>query len=281
MGSYYRPTNMTDLQAALRSGPVHILAGGTDFYPARVGRPLIEDILDLTAVPELCGIEETAWSWRIGATTTWTDIIRADLPPLYEGLKAAAREVGGWQVQNAGTIGGNLCNASPAADGVPALLSLGAEVELLDSEKRELIDLTDFILGNRKTRLQPGQVLTAIVIPKPRAATVRSVFLKLGARKYLVISLVMVAIVLETDKDDRIIACRVAVGACSEVAMRLGALEEVLLGEKRSSELQDLVTRAHIAPLTPIDDIRASKAYRLDAALTVIRRALAQIGSLS
>jgi CO/xanthine dehydrogenase FAD-binding subunit len=96
-----------------------VLAGGTDFYPARVGRAIDEDILDITAIGELRGIAEDADGWRIGATTTWSELIETRLPPLFDGLKLAAREVGGRQIQNAGTIAGNLCNASPAADGVP------------------------------------------------------------------------------------------------------------------------------------------------------------------
>src|SRR5690606_1490518 len=175
-----------------------VLAGGTDFYPARVGRPLDEDVLDISAIQALRGIEVHADHVRIGATTTWTDLIEAELPPWFQCLKLAAREVGGWQVQNAGTIAGNLCNASPAADGVPALLALDARVEPRSAREEQAvtIPLAEFIRGNRRTARRPDQLVTAVLVPMPRHAA-RSDFLKLGARRYLVISIVMVAGVLE------------------------------------------------------------------------------------
>src|SRR5690606_31706996 len=116
------------LQALAR--PFAVLAGGTDFYPVRVGRAVTEDVLDITGIAALRGISETSAGWRLGATSSWGELIEADLPPMFDGLKQAAREVGGRQIQNTGTIAGNVCNASPAADGVPALLALDSEVEL-------------------------------------------------------------------------------------------------------------------------------------------------------
>ena len=110
--------------------PHVVLAGGTDFYPARVGRAIGEDVLDIGGIAILRGISADRAGWRLGATTTWSELIEADLPPLFDGLKQAAREVGGRQIQNAGTLAGNLCNASPAADGVPCLLALDAEIEI-------------------------------------------------------------------------------------------------------------------------------------------------------
>ena len=124
MSLYLRPTRTEEALERLASAPLTVLAGGTDHYPARVARPLAEDILDITALEALRGIRETEEGWRIGATTSWTQLIEAELPPLFDALKQAAREVGGVQIQNAGTVAGNLCNASPAADGVPALLAI-------------------------------------------------------------------------------------------------------------------------------------------------------------
>ena len=130
MSLYLRPTRTEEALERLAAAPLTVLAGGTDHYPARVGKPLAEDILDITALEALRGIRATDAGWRIGATTSWTQVIEAQLPPLFDALKQAAREVGGVQIQNAGTVAGNLCNASPAADGVPALLALDAHLEL-------------------------------------------------------------------------------------------------------------------------------------------------------
>ena len=124
MAEYLRPETLEMALDALQGASFSVLAGGTDFYPARVDPAPGEDVLDISAVEGLRGIEELPDHWRLGALTTWGDIIRADLPAMFGGLKLAAREVGGVQIQNRGTLGGNLCNASPAADGVPPLLSL-------------------------------------------------------------------------------------------------------------------------------------------------------------
>lgn len=280
MDRYLRPTNVGEALAALDAGPRTIIAGGTDHYPARVGRPLDEDILDVTALRDLGRIEDTGNAYRIGALVTWTDILRADLPPWFDALKGAAREVGGVQVQNAGTIAGNLCNASPAADGVPVLMSYDASVELTSVDGKRCVPLADFITGNRATGRATNELLTSIVIPKPERSA-RSTFLKLGARRYLVISIVMVSAVLEEDANGMVFAARLAVGACSEVAMRLPALEHDLKGQKLSSALGDIVTPRHLAGLSPIDDIRGSGGYRRDAALTLVTRALAQLGGSS
>lgn len=274
MGDYRQPHDLAELQSALKAGNAQVLAGGTDFYPARVGRPLSQSVIDITRIDELRGITEFPDHWRIGATTTWTDLIRESLPPVFDGLKLAAREVGGRQVQNAGTLGGNLCNASPAADGVPALLSLDAKVELGDGQASRQLQLEEFILGNRRTALQAGEILTAVIIPKPARETARSTFLKLGARKYLVISLVMVAIVMETDETGTITNCQIAVGACSEVAKRLTSLEAQLTGQRLSPEIADQVADDIVNSLSPLDDVRASREYRFDAAVTLVRRAI-------
>ncbi len=272
MGVYLRPAELPDALRALSSQRLTVLAGGTDFYPARVGKPLDDDVLDITALGGLRGISDAGGRHRIGALATWTDVIRADLPPWFDGLKLAAREVGGMQVQNTGTVVGNVCNASPAADGVPNLLALDAEVELASHAGTRSVPLAQFVAGNRRTTRRADEIVTALLIPKPRHPA-RATFLKLGARKYLVISIVMVAAVIETD-GGKVANARVAVGSCSEVAQRLPALEAALRGQTLSPSL---VRAEHLAPLKPIDDVRGSAAYRRDAALTLVRRALKEL----
>jgi CO/xanthine dehydrogenase FAD-binding subunit len=257
----------------LADGPRTILAGGTDFYPARVERPVAEDVLDITGIAALRGIAETADEVRIGAGVTWTQLVEAELPPCFDGLKQAAREVGGRQIQNTGTVVGNLCNASPAADGIPNLLALDAQVELAAIGGTRILPVAAFVTGNRRTERGPGELVTAILVPKPRRPA-RAVFLKLGARKYLVISIVMVAAVLEAAEDATVAAARIAVGACSAVAQRLPALEQALAGRPLGPGLAALVRPEHLAALTPIDDVRAPAGYRRDAALELVRRAL-------
>src|SRR5690606_26391915 len=116
------PTDLEEALAVLGERPWTIFAGGTDFYPALGSRPLRQDVLDINGLGALRGIAETADRFVIGARTTWTDISRHEFPPAFDALRQAAREVGSLQIQNVGTVAGNLCNASPAADGVPPLL---------------------------------------------------------------------------------------------------------------------------------------------------------------
>jgi CO/xanthine dehydrogenase FAD-binding subunit len=280
-GTYLRPRTLGEALHALASSvsdtsgaapPLNVLAGGTDFYASRTGQPITESILDITAVSELRGISEQDSFWRIGATTTWSDIVRAGLPPQLHGLQAAAREVGGIQVQNTGTVAGNICNASPAADGIPALMALDAQVELSSVSATRTVPLTGFVLGSRRIARQPNELVTGILIPMRNHA--RSSFLKLGHRRYLVISIVMVAAVIDTDEAGIINHAGICAGSCSAVAKRLPAVERKLLGKKPAADLAALITEEDLVPLTPIDDVRGTGAYRRDAALTLIRRAI-------
>jgi CO/xanthine dehydrogenase FAD-binding subunit len=276
MGIYVRPTEIGEALAALAAQPLAVLAGGTDFYPARVGRPLDDDVLDVTAIAALRGIKDAGRHFRIGATTTWSDVIAAELPRWFDGLKLAAREIGGAQIQNAGTLAGNLCNASPAADGVPALLALDAAVELASAAGRRRLPLAEFITGNRRTARRRDELLTGILVPKPLHANARAIFLKLGARRYLVISIAMASVVVEV-AGSTVAAARVAVGACSVVAKRLPALEAALVGRPLAPGLGRAVRPEHVAALSPIDDVRGSAEYRLGAAATLVARALERL----
>jgi CO/xanthine dehydrogenase FAD-binding subunit len=271
MGAYLRPHCLAEALTAL-ARPHVVLAGGTDFYPARVGRAIGEDVLDIGGIAILRGISADPAGWRLGATTTWSELIEADLPPLFDGLKQAAREVGGRQIQNAGTLAGNLCNASPAADGVPCLLALDAEIEIAGPAGSRRLPLRQFITGVRRTALAPGELVVAIHVPRPSRAA-RSAFLKLGTRRYLVISIAMAAATVEI-ADGRVASARIAVGACSPVAERLPELEAALEGAPIDGRLAERVEAAHLAPLAPIDDVRGSAAYRSDAVVTVLRRLL-------
>jgi CO/xanthine dehydrogenase FAD-binding subunit len=276
---YLRPTQLRDAVATLAAKPLSVLAGGTDFYPARVGRPLTEDVLDVTAIGELGAIEDQGSHWRIGAAASWRSIAEAGLPAWCDALLLAGREVGGAQIQNAGTLGGNLCNASPAADGVPALLALDATVELASVRGRRTLPLGEFATGPRRTARASDELLTAVSLPKPASPRAASHFLKLGSRRYLVISFAMVAVALEVDAQGRIEAARVAVGACSPVAVRLPGLEADLLGRRVDDSPGACATIAHLEPLAPIDDVRADAGYRRTAALVLVRRAIDLAGA--
>lgn len=279
----HRPATLDEALDMLAAGDVTPLAGGTDIYPAvaqaevwaepapaRLGGG---DLVDLGGLAELRGIAECDSTYELGAGVTWSELIAAELPPCFDGLKLAAREVGGRQIQNQGTLAGNLCNASPAADGVPALLALDAQVRLQSRNGTRALPLSDFITGVRETALRPDEIMTAILVPKlPEAA--RAGFLKLGARRYLVISIAMVSAVVVPTSDGRVEDLRVAVGACSAAAQRLPTLEARAVGQPVHS-LATLPTAEDFADLTPISDARADADYRREAALVLTRRVLA------
>ncbi|MCA1285624.1 FAD binding domain-containing protein [Salipiger bermudensis] len=267
----HRPESLDAALELLQGGRAVALGGGTDLYPAlRDGTPPPE-MVDLTRIDGLRGISRSGDGWRIGGATTWTQVVKAELPPLFDGLKAAAREVGSVQIQNAGTVAGNLCNASPAADGVPALLALDAQVELAAPSGMRRMPLSDFITGPRATKLVPGEILTALFIPE---ATGQGAFLKLGARRYLVISIAMVSAVVEME-GDTIESARLAVGACSPVARRLPKLEATLAG-KTIVQAEQAALDYGYPELSPIDDVRAGAGYRREAVATLVARALSQ-----
>lgn len=268
---YASPATIDEATAAMAGRDALAICGGTDVFPAHAGRPLTRPLVDLSGVAGLRGIAEADGLLRIGAATTWSEIAAAPLPPAFDGLRAAAREVGSLQIQNRGSIAGNLCNASPAADGVPPLLCLDARVEIASRSGRRVLALASFITGYRRTALRPGEIVTAVLVPG-RAPAARGAFFKLGARRYLVISILMAAAVIERDQKGTIIHAAVAVGAASPVAQRLAGLEADLMGH--AGRPSALVAPRHVAGLAPIDDLRATAAYRREAALAALGEVL-------
>jgi len=270
---YFRPNSLPDALNVLADTRATILAGGTDVFPALGDRPLSGPVLDISGLAEIRGIQSTPDHIVFGAYTTWSEVLAAQLSPGFDGLKAAAREVGSVQIQNTATIAGNLCNASPAADGVAALLAMDAEIVLSSRNASRTLPLAEFILGNRKTARRPEELLTSIRVPR-RMQNAASVFLKLGARRYLVISIVMVAANLVVEPTGIIREALICVGSCSAAALRLAELERALVGRPARPGLHDFLKPEYLVPLSPIDDVRATAQYRRDAAFTLVGRAL-------
>ncbi len=278
--SYFRPTNLEDALDWLATHDARIVAGSTDLYPDTDRQTLSGHILDITAIEELRALIQTDRGWSIGATTTWSDIIHSDLPPAFDGLKLAASEIGSLQIQNAGTVAGNICNASPAADGIPCLLSLDASLELISVRGRRLVPLDKFINGPRKTNIASDEMVTRIIAPQPSCQGT-SHFLKLGARKYLIISIAMVATRLLVE-DGVISEVSISVGACTPIAVRLTAAEIELEGKPATLSSITSISNSMIQDaLLPISDIRATGEYRSMAATELVRRSLNHLLSKS
>jgi CO/xanthine dehydrogenase FAD-binding subunit len=293
VSSYQRPTSLLGALALLNDGFIPI-AGGTDYYPGKVGKPLSDKLLDLTNIIDFSVAQPpaTTGGLRLSGLCTWrqcqSDFELGRMPIWVAALAQSAKDVGGWQVQNRGTLGGNLCNASPAADGVVALLALGAAVVLvstssdlnstLSSLHYRSLALSDFVLGNRHTAKAKGELLTQIELPR-HSNHARSAFLKLGHRRYLVISIVMAAVLLDFDDAGYVVTCRIAIGSCSKAALRITKLEQLIMGSHRLA-VRGLVNNnlaLVVDKIQPIDDVRGSAGYRLSAAQELVVRTFSQV----
>ena len=268
---YSQPSTLRDALQFLEKFDPCVVAGGTDVYPSMKNGRQPQTFLDVTRIDGFSDVLVSADGVRFGGAVTWSDVVKADLPPAFDALKQAAAEVGSVQIQNAGTIAGNICNASPAADGVPPLLALDATVELQSVARGvRALPLGSFIKDVRQTTIAKDELVTAVTVPAPNAG-MTSAFEKLGSRRYLVISIAMTAANILLDKSGQIEEARIAVGSCSAVAQRLTALEADLAG---SDPRKVSIKAEHLAPLTPIDDVRGTGRYRLAAAEQQIRRAI-------
>ncbi len=272
MMNYLKADTLADAVRLQQETGYAFLAGGTDVYPALEHGWRPKGLLDISRVPELAGgIRQQDGSWVIPALATWTDVLRAELPPQFDGLRAAAIEVGGRQIQNQGTVAGNICNASPAADGVTALMALDARVVVVGTEGERELPLHEFVLGNRSTARSPHELVTQMKVPA-LAGRHASVFSKQGSRRYLVISLVMTSAVMEVDARGRIVRCGIAVGACAARSLRLGAVESRLTGTSIADAARLVLADVELALLSPIDDVRASAAFRRRLARELVER---------
>ncbi len=266
-----RPRTLDSALQVLADGDWQVYAGTTDIYPASVGRRASRNALDLTGIASLRGISRDGDHWRFGACTTWTDIATAELPAQFAGLQDAATQIGGIQIQNRGTVAGNLCTASPAGDSIPVFLSLSATVELSGLGGVRTVPLADFVTGYRETVLQPDEIVSAVLVPDRSGP---SNFQKLGSRSHLVISIAMVATHLEPTADGPVV--RIAVGACSPVAVRLRGLEAELNARLDLTLVDlDLVDAYGFDELSPIGDVRASADYRADVVRPLVKRSVA------
>jgi len=270
--SYERPVDLARALELRAEGGRVVLAGGTDLLAATPARELRGPVLDVTAVEEMQGVGLSPAGLRLGGGASWTAVARAALPPACAGLQAAARVVGSAQIQNRGTVAGNLVNASPAADSVPPLMTLDAEVELASLRGSRRMALEEFLLGPRRTALAADELVVAVHVPAASLGG-QGAFEKLGARAHLVISIGMAAARLVV-AEGRVASVALAVGACSPVALRLREVEAALVGRPLAELAEALDAGAVAAALAPIDDVRADAGYRRQAAPELLRRAL-------
>jgi CO/xanthine dehydrogenase FAD-binding subunit len=272
---YYRPQTLPELKENLSQPGALILAGGTDIIPKMRQHKFSPTILvDTSGIPDLEFIEDQGDRVVIGALTTHQQIARSPLlGSVHPALQAAAESIGCVQTRCRGTLGGNLANASPAADTIPPLMIYDASVLIQSLEGERSIPLESFLLGPGKTDLEKGEFIHSVSFPSLKGRWGAD-FIKVGKRTGMAISIVNAATALVLDQEGRISEARIALGAVGSVVIRCRETERFLSGKHPGrvlyTEAGDLV-REEIRPIT---DIRSTVDYRLHAASVIVSRAL-------
>jgi carbon-monoxide dehydrogenase medium subunit len=251
------------------------IAGGTDLVIQMSRRRVSpRHVIALPRLPELRGVTETADGYRLGALTTYRMVERhPGFKGALEALIEAARVVGGQQIRNIATVGGNIANASPAADFVPALLCLDAKLEIVGPGGIRHALLNETIRGPGGTELQPDEILTGIHFTRLPERT-STAFLKEGRRKAMEISIVCVAASLTLDASGACTNASIAIGAAAPRAFRLTSAEKAVQGKPASRDIFVEAGRLAAEAVSPIADVRASADHRRYLASVMVERAL-------
>src|SRR6266851_9315991 len=259
------PQNLSETLAllAIEPGTWQPFAGGTDLMVLlEAGKLAHKRFLSLAKLPELRGIEVTPEAVTIGAMTTYTEIQRhALLQREFPLLCAAARETGGVATQNRGTLGGNIVNASPAADSPPALLVYDAELELVSAAGSRWIPYNGFHTGYKQMNLRPDELLRSIRLARATSGW-RQYYRKVGTRRAQAISKVCFAAAASLDRG-RIRDVRIALGSVAPTVLRCAKTEGTLRGQPLAPAVSDAARKFLAAEIAPIDDVRSTAAYRL------------------
>ena len=276
------PTSLEQAYAMLRDGdgtPWRPLAGGTDLMvqiTGEIGEPP-ERILDIWGIDELRGITVEDGALVIGALTTYTSIRRSDhVARLAPVLAEAAATIGAAQIQNRGTLGGNIVNASPAGDTLPVLLALDAEFVLGSTRGERVVPAREFWTGYRQTARRDDELLLRVHVPPPAGREAR--FRKVGTRRAQAISKVVMALAWRPSGDGAWTDVRVALGSIAATPVRVGATEAVLKGRPPSRDTADAAAAALTDEIQPIDDVRSTADYRRAVAGRVLHRLIRDQG---
>ncbi len=273
---YAAPATLNDalLLKKERGADASVIAGGTDLILRMRDNVLSPALLiDLRAIP-LANISLTDNTLHVGAYVNLAQLLaNDDIAKIFPALPAACREFAGPPIRNRGPLGGNIVNASPAADLVPPLLAYDASIVLASSGGDREMPLAEFFTGPGQTIMQPDEILTEIRLPLMPPRTAAS-FIKLGQRRSMAISIINVTTRLTLDVSSAVSEARIVLGAVAPTPIRAYAAERLLEGNEVSDELIEQVARAADKEATPISDMRASEAYRKNMVAVLVRRAL-------
>lgn len=269
----YLPKDLKEALEILNEKNATIYAGGTDLMVRNKNATSLlpkfnNDLLYIGSLKELKEIEDSGDSLEIGAACTLSSLLRVEEVP--EVLKEAIRQIASPAIRNMGTIGGNICNASPAGDTLPILYALDTRLRLINKNSMREVNIKDFILGPRKILLEKNEILKSILIPK--AEFNKTYYEKVGARKASAISKLSFIGLAEV-KDEKIKDIRIAIGSVAPKVVRIKSAEDLLIGsnledlKKKIKEVKDIYSNE----IVPIDDQRSTAVYRKTVALKLIQ----------
>ena len=273
---YERPTTMKQASILLtkEKGSAFVLAGGTDLL-VRMRTGFIEPdlIVDIKRIPETCSIATTAGGFKIGAAVTGAELgEHVKLTKAWPGVVEAANLIGSKQVQGRCTMTGNLCNASPAADSVPALVAAAAKAVIVGPKGKRTIPVDQVPVGPGKTSLKKGEIVESILLPKrpPRSG---DAYLRFIPRTEMDIAVVGVAVSVTLDAKGVCKAARVSLGAVAPTVLLVPEAAKALIGTKMDKKALDALAAACSAACRPIDDKRGTREFRIKVAGVLARRA--------
>ena len=272
---YEAPDSLDSAVALLAgaSGDARVLAGGTDLLVQMRADVLDPDlIVDIKKITETRAVTEENGGWRIGAAVTGAELREhARLKKVWPGVVEAANLIGSTQVQGRATLGGNLCNGSPAADSVPALIAAGALASIVGPKGRRELPVEDVMLGPRKLALTKGELVASFLLP-PRPKGSSDAYLRFIPRTEMDIAVVGAGVSL-TAEGGRITAARVSLGAVAARVLLVPAAAQAIVGSTLDEAAQDRLEAAARAACQPIDDKRGTVEVRTQVAGVLARRA--------
>ena len=274
------PRTLGEALALLRDEPGvwRPFAGGTDLMVLlEAGRLEHRKFFSIRHLAELRGVEESDAEVRVGALVTYTGVRRSQV--LAQGfplLGRAARETGGVAIQNRGTVGGNIANASPAADTPPALLAYDAQVELVSAAGTRLVPYAEFHTGYKQTVMRPDELIAAVRLSRAGEGA-RHFYRKVGTRRAQAISKVCLAAVAEAGAGGRLGEVRVALGSVAPTVVRCRRTEDVLRGRAPDAALAEAALDELAREIAPIDDVRSTARYRTRVAQNLLKEFLSEL----
>jgi xanthine dehydrogenase FAD-binding subunit len=276
---YERPETIGEAIAAMRADDARALAGGTDLVPQlREGRRRAARIVDLKHIPQMTAITVSHGSVSIGAAASATAVARhAAIAAGYPAVAESVLLIGGVQVQNRASLGGNICNAAPSADGVPALICHGAQAVIAGPKGTREVPVEAIFAGPGRTILEAGELMVAIRLP-PVAPGAAGAYRRFTPRREMDIAVAGAGAWLRLGADGTIAEARLALASVAPTPIRAPTAEQKLVGERPSDVLFEEAGRLAAQDARPISDTRGSAGYRGTLVAVLMARALADCG---